>query len=133
MVKRVAREILSYLAVLVVGVILTLQIAPAKVRVETRTAPAPVAPAHAVAFMRALCDRDVEYIVKHVDPFSFPVEMVRAYETAPERIGTKRCATPRYLGSFAGDRHVFVARFIESNEEGYWVITFESGLVTDIE
>lgn len=124
------KQALAYVVTVILVSVLTFTLAPAKVLTKTIQSPAPTAPAYASEFMRAYCARDVETIIKFVK--GVPAETIREYEAA--RAGTPRCIDPQFFGSFrTQDVHIFTAFDGGTGAEYFWVVTFEGGLVVNIE
>ena len=134
MYKRAAREILSYVAVAAFGAILAVQFVPSRRVAATQTPATAIvatAPAYARTFMRAFCARDVDEVVKYIHPRIGSEADIRAFEAA--QVGA-RCLDPQYFGAYrTQDTHIFTVFDPTTGTEVYYVVTFEGGLVVNIE
>lgn len=133
---RFVRELASYAAVALLSVVLTFYLMPAKLVVDTRTVAAAAAPEYAQAYMDAICRLDAEYLAEHTSPLFADADDVAHYVQAAMSAGWA-CGGVKYLGSYqTKDSQVFaviVKPGTEDEHEVFYILTFEDGLVTEIE
>lgn len=133
---RFIREIASYVAVAVIAAALTFYLAPAKVVVNTTTIGAAVVPQYAREYMDAICAMDASYLAAHTSPGYADADSIAQFVVAAQEAGWG-CGTVKYLGSYqSADKQVFVVIVrpgTPDEHEVFYVLTFEDGLVVEIE
>lgn len=135
---RFIREIAGVAALVVASVVLTMYLVPPKIVTQTKTVEVPVrgtmvAPEYARRYAEAFCANDAKYLVAHTSPLAVSPEAI--YRSVESNLQAGRdCKDAGYLGAYrSSDIHVFTAIFGPGGKESFLILTFESGLVVNIE